>query len=259
MSRLTFLGLLAAIIGTAVSASAPAPPEGAAAIPVALLVDLGSGRTLYARKPDQRFLPASMTKAMTAYTAFGLIGRGKLSAEQSFTASEATARQWRGQGTSLFLTAGSSTPADVLLRGITTVSANDAAIVLAEGYAGSVPAWTALMNAEARELGMINSYFATPNGWPDAGATYVSARDLVTLGGAMVGRYPELYHRYFGQKQLTWNGRTQLNKDPVTGIVAGADGIKTGHTAEAGYNFLGSAERDGRRLVMVVAGAQKRS
>ena len=67
---------------------------------------------------------------------------------------------------------------------------------------------------------------------------------------------PELYHRYFGQKQLTWNGRTQLNKDPVTGIVAGADGIKTGHTAEAGYNFLGSAERQGRRLVMVLAGAR---
>jgi D-alanyl-D-alanine carboxypeptidase (penicillin-binding protein 5/6) len=112
-----------------------------------------------------------------------------------------------------------------------------------------------MMNAAARRLGMTNSHFGTPNGWPDGGATQVSAQDLVTLGEAMVTRYPALYHRYFGQKRMTWDGVTQESHDPTVGVVRGADGIKTGHTEEAGYNFLGSAERDGRRLIMVVAGA----
>jgi D-alanyl-D-alanine carboxypeptidase (penicillin-binding protein 5/6) len=227
-----------------------------AQIPVAMLYDMSSGQTLYARNPDLRFVPASVTKVMTAYTAFGLMAQGKLNPQQDFTIDEATARQWRGQGTSLYLDGGSQVPVDLLLRGITTVSANDAAITLAQGYAGSVPAWAGLMNAQARALGMSNSHFGTPNGWPDGGATFVSARDLVSLGEALVERYPEQYHHYFGQKQLTWNGRTQFNKDPITGVVAGADGIKTGHTAEAGFNFLGSAERGGRRLMMVIAGAK---
>jgi D-alanyl-D-alanine carboxypeptidase (penicillin-binding protein 5/6) len=112
-----------------------------------------------------------------------------------------------------------------------------------------------MMNAAAHRLGMTNSHFATPNGWPDGGATYVSAQDLVTLGQALITEYPEFYHRYFGQKQMTWDGITQESHDPTIGIVRGADGIKTGHTNEAGYNFLGSAERNGRRLIMVIAGA----
>lgn len=257
MAKRLLLALVPCLLCASAQAEAPQPaaPVSAARLPVALLVDLGSGATLYARNPGKRFLPASMTKAMTAYTAFGLLAEGKLSASQTFRVSQATALQWSGQGTSLHLAADSEVPVDVLIRGITTVSANDAAVVLAEGFAGSVPAWIEAMNRDARALGMTDSHFATPNGWPDGGATQVTARDLIALGSALVDRYPALYRRYFGQKQLTWNGITQFNKDPVTGVVVGADGIKTGHTAEAGYNFLGSAERGGRRLMLVVAGA----
>jgi D-alanyl-D-alanine carboxypeptidase (penicillin-binding protein 5/6) len=144
----------------------------------------------------------------------------------------------------------------MLLRGITTVSANDASVVLAEGVAGSVTNWTALMNEAAGRLGMRASRFGTPNGWPDRGGTQVSARDMITLGTALIERHPELYARYFGKKSLTWNGVTGQNYDPILGVVPGADGIKTGHTREAGYNFLGSAVRDGRRIMIVVGGAK---
>src|SRR5690606_34271962 len=91
-------------------------------------------------------------------------------------------------------------------------------------------------------------------GWPDEGRTYTSARDLATLAEALTTRYPELYRRFFGHHGMRYNGIAQNNHDPVTGVVDGADGIKTGYTRQAGYNFLGSAERNGRRLVMVVAG-----
>jgi D-alanyl-D-alanine carboxypeptidase (penicillin-binding protein 5/6) len=247
--------LALALPGGRAAGSPPAPPAEVAPIPVGLLVDVNSGTTLYARQPALRFVPASMAKVMTAYVAFEEIAAGRLAADRRFTVADATARQWNGRGTSLYLTAGAVVDADTLLHGIATVSANDAAVVLAEGYAGDVPRWCARMNAAAKALGMANSHFATPNGWPDDGATYVTARDLVTLGDALITRHPQLYRRYFGQKRMTWHGVTQQSHDPTIGVIAGADGIKTGHTDEAGYNFHGSAERDGRRLIMVVAGA----
>lgn len=234
----------------------PIPPAEVAAIPVTLLVDLGSGQVLTARQPDLSFVPASMTKVMTAYVAFEEMGAGRLKADRRFTVSDDTARAWNGRGASLRLNAGQTLTADTLLHAIATVSANDAAVALAEGYAGSVPAWAGRMNQAAHRLGMTASRFHTPNGWPDGGQTYVSARDLATLAQAMITRHPELYRRYFGQKRMTWNGQVLQSHDPTVGVVPGADGIKTGFTREAGYNFLGSAERQGRRLVMVVAGAK---
>ncbi|HEX7751429.1 MAG TPA: D-alanyl-D-alanine carboxypeptidase family protein [Novosphingobium sp.] len=235
--------------------TAPPPPAEIAPIPVVMLTDLGSGQVLYARQPDLSFVPASVTKVMTAYVAFEAMAAGRLRPTTLFPVRRETALQWRGVGTSLALDPGAHVPVEILLRGVTTVSANDAAVVLAEGFAGSVSGWSALMNAEARRLGMTHSRFATPNGWPDEGATYVSASDLTKLANAMIRRHPSLYRSYFGQKTLTWNGVTGRNHDPISGVVPGADGIKTGYTREAGYNFLGSAERDGRRLVMVLAGA----
>ena len=244
-----------ALVAGPVTANPPPPPAEMANVPVGLLVDVNSGRTLYAREPDRRFAPASMAKVMTAYVAFEEIGRGKLSPKRGFTVADATARAWNARGTSLYLTGGQAIDTDTLLRGIATVSANDASVVLAEGHAGTVERWCALMNAEAKRLGMTGSHFATPNGWPDGGATYVTARDLVTLGEAVITRHPQFYRRYFGQKRMTFAGVTQQSHDPTVGVVPGADGIKTGHTNEAGYNFLGSAEREGRRLIMVVGGA----
>ena len=230
---------------------APPPLE----VPIALMVDLSSGQTLYSREPDRRFMPASITKVMTAFTAFELIDAGKLKPEQLILVDDQTWTDWHGVGSTMFLELHQRVSVDALLHGVTTVSANDGAAVLGNGIAGSLPKWTAMMNAKAREIGMRDSHFGTPNGWMDEGRTFVTARDLATLASAMITRHPELYARYFGHRRLKFNGFEQRNHDPVTGVVLGADGIKTGFTNQAGYGFLGSAARDGRRLVMVLAGA----
>lgn len=222
--------------------------------PVALLVDLSAGgQVLYARDAEAAFLPASITKVMTAYVAFELIRAGKLAEDQVLVARPETVAQWAGKGTSMELAPGQQVTVRDLLAGITTVSANDGAVVLAEGAAGNVVSWVALMNAEAARLGMRSSRFGTPNGWPDSGLTRVTPRDLVRLADALLHRHPQLYRRYFGRTELAFNGSVRKNHDPTLGVVAGADGIKTGHTYEAGYTFLGSAERNGRRLVLVTA------
>lgn len=234
----------------------PSPPSAEVAkIPVALLVDVNSGRTLYAREPNRRFAPASMAKVMTVYVALEEMMAGRLSPSRTIIVPDAIAREWNGKGTSLYLKGGQEIDVDTLLHGIATVSANDASVVLAAGYAGDVARWCTLMNEHARKLGMAESHFVTPNGWPDGGQTLVSARDLVILAEALVTRHPEAYRRYFGQKRMTFAGVEQQSHDPTVDVVRGADGIKTGHTAEAGYNFLGSAEREGQRLIMVVGGA----
>ena len=235
--------------------AAPVAPE----IPVVLLVDLSSGQTLFSRDADRRFVPASVTKVMTAYTAFRLIDEGKLSLDTPVVISQELEDEWSGEGSSMFLKAGDRLSVGELLLGVTTVSANDAAVVIAETAVGSLDKWLELMNANAAELGMRDTHFGTPNGWPDEGRTYTSARDLAVLAEAMTTRFPGLYRRYVGHRGMRYNNIAQDNHDPITGVVDGADGIKTGYTRESGYNFLGSAERGGRRLVMVVAAAPSAS
>ena len=252
---------LAAIAGLLVAAPADARPVSAGPpsaedIPIALMLDLSSNQTLLAREEDRRFVPASITKVMTAYTAFGLIDEGRIDIRQPIAVSDAAHRQWRGKGSSMFVARGSKIPVDQLIMGITTVSANDGSVVLAEGAAGSTREWIALMNRNAQKLGMRDSRFGTPNGWPDEGYTFTTARDLVTLAKAILTGHPSKFRRYFGRRGMEHNGIAQENHDPISGIVRGADGFKTGFTNQAGYGFLGTAERDGRRLVMVVAGAE---
>ena len=233
------------------------PPPELAPVPIALLVDLGSGQVLYSKDPDRRFVPASITKVMTLYVAFELLSRGQLSPTAMFRMSEDAWKHWHGVGSTMFLDRERPVSVHDLLMGIANVSANDGSVVLAEGAAGSVSNWIALMNAEARRLGMKDSHFGTPNGWMDKGQTYVSAHDLATLACAMLTRHPDLYRTYVGHRTSTWNGITQRNHDPILGKVEGADGIKTGFTNQAGYGFLGTAVRGGRRLVMVVAGTDR--
>lgn len=245
----------AALATPSQASPAPVPPE----IPIAMLVDLSSGQVLYARNPDRRFVPASITKAMTVYSAFDLIARGKLKTEDVFVFSEASAKDWRRTGSTMFLEPGQEVTVHDLLMGITTVSANDGSVVMAEGAAGSLAGWTRVMNNSARALGMTQSHFGNPNGFPDGGATFTTARDLVTLARALTTEHPDLYRRYFGHRGLNTNGFAQDNHDPLTGRVEGADGIKTGFTNQAGFGFLGSAQRNERRLAMVVAGAAEES
>ena len=222
---------------------------------IALLIDQSSGQTLFAREADRRFLPASVTKVMTAYTAFDLVARGKLSLDRVVEIDQALEDEWGGEGSTLFLEAGDRVTIGQLLLGVTTVSANDGAVALGRAAAGSDAAWLALMNGNAASLGMRDSHFGTANGYPDEGRTWTSARDLATLAEAMTTRHPDLYKRFFGHKGLSYNGIAQANHDPITGVVEGADGIKTGYTRQAGFTFVGSAERDGRRLTLVIAGA----
>lgn len=228
-------------------------------VPIALLVDAGTGQVLFARNPDRRFVPASITKAMTLYTAFELIESGQLSLQQSLVVSPQAWMEWRGKGSRMFLNAEERVSVSNLLTGIATVSANDAAVVLAEGAAGSIPAWTAQMNAKARALGMTQSHFGTPNGWPDEGHTFTTARDLVTLGTALADEHSRAFARFIGLPEFRYGGITQPNRDPMLGRIEGADGIKTGFTNEAGFGFLGTAKRGDQRLVLVVGGVARGS
>lgn len=261
-SRIASALLIAALGTLPVRAAAPvldqsgtaAPAMPAVTAPIALLIDVNGGRVLYERQSHRRFVPASLTKIMTSYVAFELIKAGKLKLDQRFTMNHETFRKWHRVGSTMFLADGSSTSVAELLEGIVTVSANDGCVVLAEGVAGSVPAFTEMMNAEAKKLGMKDTHYNTPNGWMDQGQTYVSAADLAILSTALITRHPDLYARFYGHERMSFRGIEQPNHNPLYGHVEGADGVKTGFTNEAGYGLVGSAIRNGRRLMMVVGG-----
>lgn len=229
--------------------------------PIAYMEDLSSGTVLYAKDADRRIPPASMAKMMTVYVAFDLIKKGELKLDQTFTVRPETWRQWHGPqaGSTMFLEPNEQVSVKDLLDGIVTLSGNDACVVLAQGIAGTEEAFANLMNQQAQKIGLTNSRFGNSNGWPDEGRTFVTARDLAHLAKATVQDFPELYKQFYSRHDYTRtlsDGKVirQQNRDPLLGKVAGADGLKTGHTEEAGYGFTGSAEQNGRRLVMVVAG-----
>lgn len=230
--------------------------------PVAYMVDLSSGAELYAKDADRRMPPASMAKMMTVYVAFDMIRKGELKPSTMFTVRPETWQKWHGPsaGSTMFLSPNEQVSVENLLYGIVTLSGNDACVVLAEGIAGTEEAFVQRMNDAAKRLGMANSQFGNSNGWPDEGRTYVTARDLAKLASATIDEFPQLYKQYYSKLDFTWGKTmggqaiTQANRDPLLGRVAGADGLKTGHTEEAGYGFTGSAEQNGRRLVLVVSG-----
>jgi serine-type D-Ala-D-Ala carboxypeptidase (penicillin-binding protein 5/6) len=245
---------------TALPASAQAPTFDTAA-PVAFMVDLSSGSILYQKDADRRMPPASMAKMMTTHVAFKLIDAGELQLNKQCTMRPETWRAWHSQGSTSFLEANGQYSVEHLLHGIVTQSGNDATVVLAECISGTVESFVGLMNRENRELGLTNSHWGNPVGWPDGGVTYTTARDLAKLAAATIQQHPKLYKQFYGRSEFT-SGRqlgsgeaiTQGNRNPILGKVPGADGLKTGHTEEAGYGFTGSAEQNGRRLIMVVAG-----
>ena len=252
LATLAALGLAAPLAAKTTPVAAIPSVEDA---PIAYMMDASTGQVLFQREVDRRFMPASITKVMTTFLAFEWMEEGRLFPQQVFSVRPETFKAWHRKGSNMFLPADARPTVDDLLHGITTVSANDGAIVLAEGAAGTVEDWVAAMNAKAREIGMSNSHYGNPNGWMDEGRTYVTARDLGTLARAMITRHPSKYRHFVGAKTYSYNGIEQRNHDPISGVVPGADGIKTGFTNQAGYGFLGSAERNGRRLIMVVAGS----
>ena len=252
----------AAALSLSTAAPAKAPPFETPAR-VAYLIDLSSGAVLLAKDSDKRMPPASMAKMMTTNVAFELIKKGDLQLNKMCTVRPETWAKWHGPqaGSTMFLSPNEQVSVENLLHGIITLSGNDASVVLAECIGGTEEAFANIMNDNARRLGLTNSHFGNSNGWPDEGRTFVSARDLATLARAEIENYPDLYKKFYSQTQFTWGKTlgsgadiTQANRNPLLGRVQGADGLKTGHTDEAGYGFTGSAEQNGRRLVMVVAG-----
>ena len=256
--------LLSSLSLALMSSAAPAKaPPFATGAKVAYLIDLSSGAVLLDKNGNQRMPPASMAKMMTTNVAFELIDKGDLALTKKCPVRPETWRKWHGPqaGSTMFLGIGEQPTVEDLLHGIVTLSGNDATVVLAECIAGTEEAFVNVMNENARRLGLTNSRFGNSNGWPDEGRTYVTARDLATLARAEIQKHPKLYKQFYGQTSYTWGKTlgtgaviTQSNRNPLLGKVAGADGLKTGHTEEAGYGFTGSAEQNGRRLIMVVAG-----
>ena len=256
------ISLTAASLLLASAAPAKAPPFDTPA-PVAYLIDLSSGAVLLSKDADRRMPPASMAKMMTTNVAFELIDRKELSLDKKCTVRPETWQKWHGPaaGSTMFLSPGEQVSVENLLHGVVTLSGNDASVVLAECIAGTEEAFANVMNENAKRLGLNNSHFGNSNGWPDEGRTYVTAHDLATLARAEIENHPDLYKKFYSQTSFTWGKTlgsgtdiTQANRNPLLGRVPGADGLKTGHTDEAGYGFTGSAEQNGRRLVMVIAG-----
>jgi len=245
------------------SAAPAAAPQFDTEAKVAYLIDLSSGATIYAKNADVRMPPASMAKMMTTDVAFELVDSGKLPLSKMCTVRPETWQKWHGDaaGSTMFLSPNEQVSVENLLKGIVTLSGNDASVVLAECIAGTEQAFAEQMNALGKKIGLTNSHFGNANGWPDNGVTYVTARDLATLARYEIEHHYKLYKQFYSLPSFTWgktlgSGKdiTQGNRNPILGVVPGADGLKTGHTDEAGYGFTGSAEQNGRRLIEVVAG-----
>ena len=220
----------------------------------AYVTDFGSGKVLMERNPDALMKPASMAKIMTVYIAFQRIADGSLSLDDTFLIST---KAWRKGGSKTFVEVGKQVSVRDLLFGIVVQSGNDAAIAVAEGISGTEDGFAEEMNYVARQLGMENTTFRNSTGWPDP-EQFTTARDLNILATAMirdfpVDTYPELYSM-FAEKEFTYNGIKQGNRNPLVYGTQGADGLKTGHTEESGYGLVGSADRDGQRVVMVLNG-----
>jgi len=239
-------------------AADPAPPTGTpATTPVgpidtaarwAVIMDFNTGARLLDKDADALMAPSSMTKIMTAYLVYGALKAGKLRLTDSLPVSE---RANRMGGSRMFVKAGTSVQVEELIRGMIVQSGNDACIVLAEGIAGSEEAFVELMNAKAREIGLTRTNFRNCTGWPDPDH-HSTCNDLARLSQRIILDYPEYYH-YDSEKSFKYDNIEQLNRNPLVqkGL---ADGMKTGHTDEGGYGLVGSADRSGRRVIMVLNG-----
>jgi serine-type D-Ala-D-Ala carboxypeptidase (penicillin-binding protein 5/6) len=235
------------------STDEPAPPFETAA-PQAILMDGKTGEVFFEKSADFPIPPASMSKLMTQAVVFDLLMAGEIKDDQEFSISE---NAWRRGGS---LSGGSTMYAELnskvrvidLLRGAIIQSANDACIAMAEGISGSELAFTERMRKKAEKLGLRNSSFANTTGLPDP-RQLMSVRDLAMLARHIIAEHPDRYKLY-SEGKFTWNKIEQQNRNPLLKDYAGADGMKTGFTKEAGYGLVGSVQRDGRRLVMVVAG-----
>jgi len=248
ISRLVAWGFLL----VAAMPSAPARAERPAfdtAARTAIVIDYQTGTVLLEKNADQRIPTASMSKIMTAYVIYAYLRDGKAKTDDILPVSE---KAWRTGGSKMFVPYPGQVKVDDLLQGMIIQSGNDACIVLAEGLAGSEAAFVEKMNETAQKIGLKDSHFANADGLP-APDHYSTVRDLAKLAVHYIKDFPE-YYKYEAVKDFTYNGIKQGNRNPLLYKDMGADGIKTGHTEEAGYGLVGSAVRNGRRVIFVLAG-----
>lgn len=242
-------GLLA---GMAIAAVGPATPVNAQVdTPArhAIMIDMSTDTTVLEKDADFPMPPASMSKLMTVYMVFDRLKSGRLSLEDKFLVSR---KAWRKGGSKMFVMVNTRVAVKDLLRGIIVQSGNDACIVIAEGIAGSEDAFAEMMTKKAKEIGLTNSSFKNATGWPAEGHV-MSARDIATLSMKLIRDFPE-YYPIYAETSFTYSGIKQGNRNPLLYKDFGADGLKTGHTEASGYGLAASAERKGRRMLLVVNG-----
>jgi D-alanyl-D-alanine carboxypeptidase (penicillin-binding protein 5/6) len=214
----------------------------------AFVQDFTTGAVLLDKDADEPVPPSSMTKLMTLYITYGQLASGKLKLTDTLPVSE---KAWRMGGSKMFVQLGTQVAIEDLLRGVVVDSGNDACIVLAEGIAGSEEQFVELMNKKAAELGLKQTNYANCTGWPDANQ-HMSLADIATVATHIIREYPQFYH-YDNEKTFKYNNIEQQNRNPLVqkGL---ADGLKTGHTDAGGFGVAASAQRNGRRVVLVING-----
>nr|WP_254813800.1 D-alanyl-D-alanine carboxypeptidase family protein [Rhodovulum sp. ES.010] len=220
----------------------------------AFVIDQTTDTVLLTKNADQPLPPASMSKLMTLNMVFEALRDGRVTLETRFSVSS---RAMEIGGSTMFLTDQDRPTVEELIRGIIVQSGNDACVVVAEGLAGSEEAFARLMTERAQALGMENSTFANSTGWPHPNQR-MSMRDLGIIAQRLINEFPE-YYGYFAEEEYPYDGRApqnRFNRNPLLKLGIGADGLKTGHTQEAGYGLVGSALQDGRRVTFVITGLE---
>ena len=220
----------------------------------ALVLDFNSGVVLFEKNADESRPPASMSKLMTLFMVFEALEDGRLTLDERLPVSEFAMSYG---GSTMFLNTRDKVRVEDLVRGIIVLSGNDACVVLAEALAGSEAEFARAMTARAQKMGMTQSTFGNSNGWPHPNQR-MSARDLVILAETLIRDFPEFYN-YFSEREFAFDGRSPANKNnrnPLLKLDIGADGLKTGHTTEAGYGVVGSAKKNGRRIVLMISGLE---
>jgi D-alanyl-D-alanine carboxypeptidase (penicillin-binding protein 5/6) len=220
----------------------------------AYVYDMSTGTVLMAKNADEPLPPASMSKLMTLYMVFDAIVKGNITVDDRIGVSE-YCQQY--DGSTMFLDSTDRVRVEDLLRGVIVLSGNDASCVLAEGLSGTEANFAQQMTVRARQLGMMNSTFTNSNGWPAVGHR-MSVRDLGMLAQLLISDFPTFYP-LFAEETFEFDGRAPANvnnRNPLLGLGIGADGLKTGHTQEAGYGLVGSAKQGDRRIIFVLTGME---
>ncbi len=245
--RLQTLLLLLWLAQTVPAAPPPPPPKVAAK--GYLLSDYHSGAVLAEQNAEKRLEPASLTKIMTAYVVFRELEAGHIRLQDQVRVSK---KAWKTPGSRMFIEVGKKVSVDDLIHGMIIDSGNDACVALAEHVAGSEESFVALMNEQARRLGMLHTHFVNATGLPDP-EHYTTPADILKVTRALIHDFPQ-YYPIYSQRQFTYNGITQKNRNRLLWRDPSVDGVKTGHTKSAGYCLVASAKREGMRLLSVVMG-----